>query len=333
VPLEGVVRGGSRRSGDKHRSHKESAMKLNVLRASQAAGIAILLAVGTAAFADELDDAYAAMQAAAKGDDTALTKKTALDLCAAVKKYSASPVPENPVEKEEFTKRVEWGKSIQVEAEYAIYAAALKSPAETKLDLLTALEEENPKSRYMELGYSVLLGALTETGQSAKGPEVAERAVANFPNDISSLLVLTEDAYGKRQKDKALGYAKRMVASAGKGKPEDLSEADWERLKGIGLTRGYWYSGVIEGEKNQYFPCNADLRLALPLVKGTDAMYGPALYYLGVCNYHIGHETANKQMEVEAQHFFEQCAQVKTTVSQNCFTSAAAVKKESAAMR
>lgn len=307
-------------------------MKLNVLRASQAAGIAILLAVGTAAFADELDDAYAAMQTAAKGDDTAQIKKTALDLCAAVKKYSASPAPENPVEKEEFTKRVEWGKSIQVEAEYAIYAAALKSPAETKIDLLTALEEENPKSRYMELGYSVLLGALTEAGQSAKGPEVAERAVANFPNDISALLVLTEGSY-KGQKDKALGYAKRMVASAGKGKPQDLSEADWDRLKGIGLSRGYWYSGVIEGEKNQYFPCNADLRLALPLVKGTDGMYGPALYYLGLCNYKIGHETANKQMEVEAQHFFEQCAQVKSPVAGNCSNSAPLVKKEAAAMR
>jgi tetratricopeptide (TPR) repeat protein len=308
-------------------------MKLNVLRASQAAGVAILLAVGSAAFADDLDDAYAAFQAASKGDDTAQIKKTALDTCAAVKKLEASPVPENPVEKDDFTKRVEWGKSIQVEAEYAIYSAALKSPTETKVELLSALEQENPKSRYMEVGYSVLIGALSEAGQSAKAPEVAERAVANFPNDINSLLVLTEDSYTKGQKDKAVSYAKKMVAAAGKSKPEDLAEADWTRLKGIGLSRGYWYAGVIEGEKNQYFPCNADLRQALPLVKGTDAMYGAALYYLGVCNYRIGHETQNKQMEVEAQKFFADCAQVKGRYSQPCFTSAAAVKAETAKMR
>jgi hypothetical protein len=333
MPLGGVVRGELRRSCDrKHRSLKESAMRLNVLRASQAAGVAILLAVGTAALADDLDDAYAAFQAAAKGEDVAAIKKTALDTCAAIKKLAASPVPENPIEKDDFTKRVEWSKGVQTEAEYAIYAAALKAPAETKVELLTALEEENPKSHYMEVGYSVLIGALAESGQSAKIPETAERAVDNFPYNIDALLHLTDDAYGKRQTDKALGYAKKMVAAASH-KPEDLPAPDWERLKNAGLSRGYWYSGVIEAEKSQFFPCDTDLKLALPLVKGNDAMYGPALYYLGMCNYKIAHETRDKQRMNEAQKFSDEAAHIKSSVQTQAYNNAAAIKAEAAKMR
>lgn len=308
-------------------------MKLNVLRASQAVGVAILLAAGTAAFADDLDDAYAAFQTAAKGDDAAQIKKTALDTCAAVKKFAASPVPENPIEKEDFTKRIEWSKSIQVEAEYAIYAAAIKAPTASRIELLTALEEENPQSRYMEIGYSVLIGALNEAGEKAKLPEVAERAVANFPNNIDALLILTDDAYRKGQKDKSLANAKKMVAAAGKGKPEDLPAPDWDRLKAIGLGRGYYYAGVIEAEKNQFFPCNADLRQALPFVRSIDEMAGRALFYLGMCNYKIAHETRDKQMMVEAQKFSEEASHIKSSVQAAAGTNAIAIKAEVAKMR
>jgi hypothetical protein len=268
-----------------------------------------------------------------KTDDTAQIKKTALDTCAAVKKLAASPVPDNPIEKDDLAKRVEWSKSIQVEAEYAIYTAALKAPTETKVDLLTALEQENPKSRYMEVGYSVLLGALNEAGQSAKVPEVAERAVANFPSNVDALLILTDDAYRKGQKDKALSYAKKMLASVAKGKPEDLAAADWERAKSVALSRGYWYSGVIEGERNQLFPCDADLRAALPLVKGNDAMASAALFYLGLCNYKIGHETQNKQKLLEAQKYSEQAAQIKGPFQNQAYTNATAIKGEVSKMR
>lgn len=308
-------------------------MKRNILRATQAAGVAFLLAVGTAAFADDLDDAYAALQAANKGSDVAAIKKAALDTCAAVKKLAATTPPDNPTEKEDYAKRVEWSKSVQLEAEYAMYAAALKSPGATQIELLSAIQEENPKSRYMEIGYSVLLGAYTTAGEPAKATATAEAAIANFPSNIDALLLLTDESYRKGQKDKALGYARKMVAAAGKSKPEDLPAGDWERLKSSALSRGYWYAGVIEGEKSVYFDCNRDLRLALPMVKGNEGMVGAALYYLGVSNYKIGHETANKQMLVEAQKYFEQAAQIKGPYAQNAYQSAAIIKGEVSKMR
>lgn len=308
-------------------------MKRNILRATQAAGVAILLTLGTAAFADDLDDAYAALQTANKGSDVAAIKKAALDTCAAVKKLEASTPPENPTEKEDYTKRVEWAKSVQVEAEYALYAASLKNPGATQIELLTSLEEENPKSRYMEVGYSVLIAALTTAGDTAKAMSAAERAVANFPYNIDALLVLTDEAYRKGQKDKALGYARKMVAAAGKGKPEDLDAADWERLKGSALSRGYWYAGVIEAERNIYFDADRDLRAALPLVKGNESMYGADLFYLGLVNYQIGKQTANKQRIIEGQKYSEEASHIKGPFQTQAYTNATAIKGELSRMR
>jgi hypothetical protein len=67
----------------------------------------------------------------------------------------------------------------------------------------------------------------------------------------------------RKQADRALGYAKRLTAVLNKrAKPEGMPTTGWERQRGAALGRGYWISGVIEGEKGLYF--DADKTCARP---------------------------------------------------------------------
>ena len=54
--------------------------------------------------------------------------------------------------------------------------------------------------------------------------------------------------------------------------------------------QGFLYRGYGEAKKSQWVAADHDLRVALPALKGNDATLGPALFNLGLANYHIGHE-------------------------------------------
>src|SRR5262249_29777935 len=151
--------------------------------------------------------------------------------------------------------------------------------------------------------YGPYLVALSQTGKGAKVMPIAEKALANFPENEDLLLVLADSALAKNP-DRALLLANRLVAAFNKhARPAAVSAADWDRKKSAGLGRGYWISGVVYGAKNQYVNCDKNLRAALPLIKASDAMMGPALFYLGMANYNLGKMTLNKAKIQEAAKF------------------------------
>src|SRR6185369_9125065 len=161
--------------------------------------------------------------------------------------------------------------------------------------LVSDLEQENPKSKYLDEIYGPYLVALNKTGASAKIPAIAEKALTNFPENEDLLLMMADNAVSRRQNDRALAYANRLVAALNRHtRPEGVPAAEWERKKSAALGRGYWISGMISGEQNQYAAADRNLRAALPLIQGAPSMAGPALFYLGVANYNIGKMTANK---------------------------------------
>jgi hypothetical protein len=108
---------------------------------------------------------------------------------------------------------VDHAKGVGLYAEYALYGAAVASPAATLVDLISTLEKENPKSQYLDNAYGAYLVALTQTGSSAKVVAIAEKAVANFPENEDLLLVLADAAVSNKQSDRALTYANRLVAA------------------------------------------------------------------------------------------------------------------------
>jgi hypothetical protein len=296
----------------------------------------IVLLVGAAAVAraQDLDASYQSLKDAQAKGDAAAVKKLAGETSALARKAAAEPAPEDADEKQAWTARVEYAKGIDVQTEYALYEVALKSPPATMVDLLATLEAQNPKCQYLDQAYASYLYALSQTGGTAKIPAVAEKALANFPENTDLLLVMVNSTFSAKQSDRAQGYANRLVAAwAKKTKPEGVSEGDFERQKVASLGRGYWVSGMVSAERNQYAAADKSLRAALPYIKGNNAMMAPALFYLGTANYNLGKMTNNKAKILEGAKFSDDCAAIPGDLAQQAWKNSAIMKAEAAKMR
>jgi hypothetical protein len=202
------------------------------------------------------------------------------------------------------------------------------------VDLLGLLEQQAPKSKYLDEGYEAYLGALHSAGKDDAVPAIVEKALVNFPANPDLLLVAANSAQVKKQADRAIALANRLVAAANaRPKPEALAAADWERQKSVWLGRGYWISGVSNGEKTLYALSNKSLRAALPYIKGEPALMGPALFYLGVDNYQLGKMTNNKKQVLEGAAFSDQSAAVAGPFQDQAYRNSMAMKSDANSMR
>ncbi len=296
----------------------------------------MVLLVGAAAVAraQNLDASYQSLKDAKAKGDAAEVKKFACETSALARKAAAEPAPEDADEKEAWTKRVEYAKGVDLQTEYALYELAVKSPPATMVDLLATLETQNPKCKYLDQAYASYLYALSQSGGTAKITAVAEKALTNFPENTDLLLVMVNSTFAAKQSDRAQGYSNRLVASwARKTKPEGVSEGDFERQKAASLGRGFWVSGMVSGEKNQYAAADKSLRAALPYIKGNNAMVAPALFYLGTANYNLGKMTNNKAKILEAAKFSDDCAALPSELAQQAWKNSTIMKAEAAKMR
>lgn len=297
--------------------------------------LALLLAAASALVgADDLDGSYQSLQDAVAKKDPELVKKLAAQTAQLAHQAASAAEPAAADEKDAWKKHVEYAHTVESYTEYALYATAVQSEAPVMIDLMTTLEAQNPKSKYLDEGYGALLVALGKTGGEAKVLTAAEKGLANFPQNPDLLLVLTESAMTKKQTDRALGYANRLVAAAGKrSKPEGEAEADWERSKSTWLGHGYWTAGSISAEKGLFAAADKDLRAALPLIKGDDYRTGVALFYLGVANYQVGKATLDKNKVLEAAKFSDQAAKFNTPVSHQAWLNAQLMRTDAGKMR
>ena len=297
-------------------------------------GIAIFLMTGPVVVADELDDTYQSLQDAVTKKDAAQVKKLAVPVFELSRKVIAAPVPTNAIEKEDWPNRVKYAQEAEGYAEYALYATGVQADAATMMDLLGLLEQQSPKSKYLDQGYQAYLAALHSAGKDDAIPGIAEKAIVNFPNNPDLLYVMASNAQAKKQADRAISFANRLVAAAtSRPKPEAESAADWERQKSIWLGRGYWISGVENGEKNLYALSNKSLRAALPYIKGEPGLMGPALFYLAVANYQLGTMTNNKKQVLEGAAFSDQCAAIVGPYQDQAYRNSMAMKGAAAKMR
>jgi hypothetical protein len=294
----------------------------------------LLLGVPVLAVADDLDNSFQALKDAEAKSDAALVKKLGAEVCALARKAAAEPAPQEADEKEGWKSRIAYAHDVETYSEYALYSVAIKSQPATTVELIATLEEQNPKSKYLDEGYASYLYALSQTGATAKIPAIAEKALANFPENEDLLLFLSDHAYSAKQPDKALNYANRLVASISKhSKPEGVAQADWDRKKNLALGTGYWVAGIVSGEKGQHAAANKNLRAALPYVKGNDIRTGAALFYLGVSNYNLGKMTNNKAQILEGARFSDECAKIPGPFVDQAYRNSMAMKAEAGRMR
>jgi tetratricopeptide (TPR) repeat protein len=283
---------------------------------------------------EDLGVAFQNLKQAGALKDFAGVEKLAVELFALTRQASAVPAPQDEAEKAAWNNHAAYARELEMQAEYALSAAAFEAPAQTAIALLSTLEKQNAKSKYLEAAYARYFVALQQTGAAAKIPAIAEKAVANFPENEDLLLVVAENAMNRKQSAAALNYSRRLVAVLNKHpKPEGMSAADWERKKSAALGRGYWIAGIMLSEKGQYFEADKNLRAALPLVKGNEAMAAPALYYLGVANHQLGRMTMNKAQVQEAARFSEQAAAIAGPYAQPALHNALVMRAEAEKMR
>ena len=292
------------------------------------------LAGPAVAVADDLEDAVQSLKDAAAKKDAPLVKKLAESIHPMTCEILSEAPPKDADEKKIWEERVAYAKSAQLYVESALAHTAIQSAPAAMVDLISALEQENPKSKYLDEAYGPYLVALNKTGAGAKIPPIAEKALANFPENEDLLLMMTETAMTKKQSDRALSYANRLNAVLNKhGKPEGMAAADWERKRSAALGRGYWVAGVISAEKGVWVAADKNLRADLPLIQGQDAMLGPALFYLGMANYQLGKMTMNKAKMLDAVKFSEQSMVIDSPYADQARHNALVIKQEAARMR
>jgi hypothetical protein len=291
---------------------------------------ALLVAGAAVAAADDLDTNYQDLQDAVKNNDVAAVKKLAPETSALVRAELAKPV-----ESADAKARLEYLHSVDTYADYALFDIAVQSEAAVQVDLIATLEKQNPKSKYLDQAYGYYLAALAKTGAAAKVPEIATKAIANFPQNPDLLIYLANNAANHGQADGELNYATRIIAlwSGHPKAPEGVAEAEWDRKRDVSLGPAYYMAGMVQASRSHWIEADRNLRAALPSAGGNPAMQANVLFQLGIANYNIGKATLNKAKILEAVNFSQQAAKIQGPVAAQAWKNAQVMKAEADHMR
>jgi hypothetical protein len=286
-------------------------MKLSVLTFA----VALIAGPGVAA-AQDLDSAFQGLKEAESKKDVAQVKKLGVETLRLTRQMIAGA--SEGEDKAAAAQRVAYAREVQVRAEYALYATALQAPAAQTVELLAALAEESPKSKYLdEGGYAAYFRALNQTGQAAKVPAIAEKAIANSPDNEDLLLVLARTALDRKQSDRALGYAQRLIAAL-------------QGRKSAALGHGYYIAGVVHYEQKRLFDADKELRAALPLIQGNEQMLAYAYFNLGLVNYQLASAMRDRRRMMEASQFSDKAATIKSPIADQAWRNAGVMRAEAA---
>ena len=300
-----------------------------------ALGVALMLLVGpVVAVADDLEDAVQSLKDAAAKKDADSVKKLAATIYPLTCEIASEPAPKDADEKKVWEERVAYAKNAESYVESVLASTALQSPPAVLVDLISTLEQQNPKSKYLDEAYGPYLVALEKTGAKAKIPAIAEKAVSNFPENEDLLLLMTDTALSRKQTDRALAYANRLTAVLNRHpRPEGVPAADWERKRSAALAHGYYIAGVISRREGPVRPRRQESARRPAADPGQPTMLGPALFYLGMTNYQLGKMTLNKAKMLEAAKFSEQSMAIDSPYADQARHNALVMKDEAARMR
>jgi len=275
----------------------------------------------------DMDVAYAGLKAAEGKEDVELVKKWSARTSAAARKEIASAKPPtNDEEKQQAT----YTKDVDMYSEYALYVLALKvkEPKET-IDLIDALEKQNPKSQYLAEGAATYFEALEKAGEGAKACPAAARMAAADAKNAEAMLFAAQCSWTGNRADGVINYASKAVTALNsRTKPEGTSDSDWATKKATMLGSANFYIGQGYTMQGRYGPATKALRASLGSIKGNEAFYAIALFDLGLANYNLGKTVGDKAQMREGLKFFEQSAAMKSSVQDQAARNASLVRNE-----
>jgi tetratricopeptide (TPR) repeat protein len=254
-----------------------------------------------------VEDAHECLKGAEAKKDPDAVKKWALLTSNTARKVAASPKPKDEDEVEDWKKRVDYAKQVDIYTDYSLYATVLQTPdPKKKIELGDALEQNSPQTQYLGQVRGAQFLAYQQLGDKENAVRVAEKALEKDPNNEDMLLAAADYYMNKKDAAKTLAYSNKLTELMGtKPAPQGVAPADWEKRKGLMLGVGYWMAGMTYSGQNKFPQADAALRLALPYVKGNDQFMPSTLFHLGLANY-------KSEKIVDALKFFEQCAAVKS---------------------
>jgi hypothetical protein len=149
------------------------------------------------------------------------------------------------------------------------------------------------------------------------------------------MLLVVADNNFRKQGDQAKTIAlstKLAELMAAKPKPEGISDADWDKRKGLMMGLGYYMAGAVYFSQNKFMDTDATLRKALPLIDANPdlkAQLAPeVLFFLGLSNYKMGEPKKDKKYMAEALKFNTQCAALKSKYQPQAAKNAQVIRQQ-----
>jgi hypothetical protein len=272
--------------------------------------IALSSLVGVAwAAPDALEDAYNNLKAAEAKKDPDAVKKLAGEVSKLARAAAAEPQPSDADAAAAWKTKVEYAKGVDMYSEYSLATMARQPgiPAEKSVELIEALQTQNPKSKYLDGGVSI---AYITSLQGAAG------------------------AASAKSPDRALALANKLISVArSRPKPEGVSDADWDKVKNEALGGGYYIAGAVNAQKQAWVDCDKDLKNALPLISHDPNRLGPAYFYLGLCDYQFGRITQDRSKMQDAIKYSDLSAAIPGPMAAQAANNSKSIRTELASPR
>lgn len=269
--------------------------------------IAVFALVGLVR-ADELEDSYTKLKDTVAKKDADAVKADAAATNKLAQALIDAPKPSDAAEVDNWKQRIEYGKEVAAYSEYALAYVATQVEGPKTIELVDALIAQNPKSKYLDTCTQQYLTALGKGG-AAKQLDGMKKIIEGRPDNEVALAALAEGLMSKSP-DSALRYANTLI-----------------KLKGAGLSTGYFVAGVINGAKTAWLDCDRDLKAALPLVHDNYKL-GIVYFYLGLAEYQLGKVTLDRTKMQAGLKYSQQAAAIAGPMKDQAYHNVLAIQNE-----
>lgn len=262
--------------------------------------------------ASDVDSAFAALRAAEAQQDTDLIRKYAIISWDAGSKAAEAPKPADADDMAEWARQVEFANQTVAYAEYVLASQATLEPnAPRKAELIQALEQRNPQSKFLSAVKKNI--RIREEANPAQAFAMAEQGLAEDPNNEDYLMRIANH-YMSREEDlsKVLAYSLRVLeVMEKKSRPSGVSEEDWAKKKARYTGGANWMVGVVYGKQARYGLSDRYLRAALDHIQDDAQLLAAAYFYLGYDNYALAGQLRDKGRAIEAAKFSKMCLAIE----------------------
>jgi hypothetical protein len=263
-----------------------------------------------AADPNDVDSAHDALKAAEALNDAELRAKYAELAWDLASRALQTPKPPNPGDVADWTKRTAYWQEVLDYSEYALAnLAAAQTDDLKRAEVALALEERNPRSKYLGLTKKATVIELA-TLDPRKALDLAEEGLEKDPDNIDFLMTIADhDMSQEKNLPQVLLYSLRILDLLdGKPQPDGITPSEWEKKRAKFTGWASWMAGVVYGKQARYGLSDRYLRAALPHIRENQRLLAAAYFYLGYANYALAGELADKGRALDAVKFSKLCA-------------------------